>query len=96
MEKDVRCLAQRLRRAQPVAKNPKVAGVITAEIAPQPDVLYLLVENVLAQENALRTAEARIAELSEQVSALPILPPAPASSRGGLLSRVFGRTRGAG
>ncbi|WP_232666539.1 DUF2076 domain-containing protein [Pseudonocardia sp. TRM90224] len=80
-------LADRLRAAQPVAKDPGAAELITSQIATQPDGVYLLVQAVLVQEDALRTAQARIAELSA---------PAPAQqgvASGGLLGSLFGKGR---
>lgn len=59
-------LAERLRQAQPVYKDPEVTDLINRKIAGQPDVLYLLVGAVLMQEDALHNAKARIAELTER------------------------------
>jgi hypothetical protein len=72
-------LANRLRQAHPVAKDPEVAEVIAQHIASQPDSLYLLVQAVLVQEDALRTAQARIAELQ---AAQPAYGAAPAPGYG--------------
>ena len=77
-------LAERLRHAQPASKDPRVEDLIAKKIAPQPDVLYLLVETVLAQENALRIALARNPERSTT-------HPQALTSSGGFLARVFGR-----
>lgn len=81
-------LAQRLRQAQPVAKDPQAAELIAHHVGGRPDALYLLVQAVLVQEDALRTAQARIAELQ----AAPVPAPAPAAG-GGFRSRVFGQHR---
>jgi len=75
-------LANRLRQAHPVAKDPQVAEVIAQHIASQPDSLYLLVQAVLVQEDALRTAQARIAELQAAQPAQPAFGSAPAPGYG--------------
>jgi hypothetical protein len=96
-------LANRLRQAQPVQKDPEAAQLITQYVQAQPDALYLLVQAVLVQEDALRTAQARIAELqAAPPAAAPAFgaapapayapPPAPAGG-GGFMSRVFGQNR---
>ena len=91
-------LAERLRQAQPVPKDPQVADLITRQIAGQADVLYLLVQAVLVQEDALRTAQARITELTERAAAPsePAPAPAPGPTGGGFMSGMFGRGRDAG
>ncbi|WIY01156.1 DUF2076 family protein [Amycolatopsis mongoliensis] len=66
-------LANRLRQAQPVQKDPEAAQLIAQYVQAQPDALYLLVQAVLVQEDALRTAQARITELQAA-------PPAPAAA----------------
>ncbi|HEX8866745.1 MAG TPA: DUF2076 family protein [Lentzea sp.] len=52
-------LANRLRQAHPVPKDPQAAEVIAQYVATQPDALYLLVQTVLVQEEQLRTLQAR-------------------------------------
>ncbi|MGY6655450.1 DUF2076 domain-containing protein [Amycolatopsis sp. TRM77291] len=93
-------LADRLRHAQPVYKDPEVADLITKQIACQADVLYLLVGAVLMQEDALRNAKARIAELTERSTSYSEQygpgPAAPAPPGGGFLSGMFGRGRDTG
>ncbi|OLZ49923.1 DUF2076 domain-containing protein [Amycolatopsis keratiniphila] len=103
-------LAERLRQAQPVYKDPEVADLISRQIAGQPDAMYLLVGAVLMQEDALRNAKTRIAELEHSA---PYQDPygnhrdpyaaqrdpyghAPAQSGGGFLSGMFGRGRDTG
>ena len=95
-------LAERLRQAQPVAKDPQAAELIARSVGAQPDALYLLVQAVLVQEDALRTAQARITELQAAPPAYggsPGHPPAPAYAPqaqpggGGFMSRVFGQNR---
>ena len=82
-------LANRLRQAQPVQKDPQAAELIARHVGSQPDAVYLLVQAVLVQEDALRTAQARIAELQAAQAA----PPVVAAAQGGFMSRVFGQNR---
>ncbi len=94
-------LANRLRQAQPVAKDREVAELIAHHIGGQPDSLYLLVQAVLVQEDALRTAQAQIAQLQAappapgpSFGAAPAYAPAPApAAGGGFMSRMFGQNR---
>lgn len=98
-------LADRLRQAHPVTRDPQAAELIAQHIARQPDSLYLLVQAVLVQEDALRTAQERIARLETAQPApgpafgagpAPAYPPAPAQpGGGGFMSRVFGQNRDA-
>lgn len=57
-------LANRLRQAPAVPQDPQAAELIAQQIASQPNSLYLLVQAVLVQEDALRQAQERIAALS--------------------------------
>ncbi|MGI5127815.1 DUF2076 domain-containing protein [Pseudonocardia sp. CA-107938] len=82
-------LADRLRAAHPAQKDAGAAELITSQIASQADAVYLLVQAVLVQEDALRTAQARIAELSAQA------PAEPRAASGGLLGSLFGMDRAA-
>lgn len=96
-------LANRLRQAQPVQKDPEAAQLITQYVGAQPDALYLLVQAVLVQEDALRTAQARIAELQAappayggtpgHAAAPAYAPPQAQPGGGGFMSRVFGQNR---
>ncbi|WIY00894.1 DUF2076 family protein [Amycolatopsis mongoliensis] len=101
-------LANRLRQAQPVAKDPQVGELIADHIGAQPDALYLLVQAVLVQEDALRTAQARIAGLQAAPPAATTFaqpaygaapapgyapPPAQPAQQGGFMSRMFGQNR---
>jgi hypothetical protein len=54
-------LANRLRQAPPVAQDPQAAELIAQQIASQPNAVYLLVQAVLLQEEALKQAQARTA-----------------------------------
>lgn len=84
-------LAERLRQAQPAQKDAQAAELIARHIASQPDAVYLLAQAVLVQEDALHTAQAKIAELTDRLAATP--PPAPAQTGGGFLSGMFGRSQ---
>jgi len=98
-------LANRLRQAPPVVKDPQVAELIAHHVGTQPDALYLLVQAVLMQEDALRTAQARIAELqAAPPAATSFAQPAygavpapgyapPPAQQGGFMSRMFGQNR---
>ena len=55
--------------AQP--RDPEADRLITQSIARQPGASYLLVQTVLVQEQALKGAQARIAELEAKVAAAP-------------------------
>ncbi|KJK47737.1 hypothetical protein UK23_19490 [Lentzea aerocolonigenes] len=52
-------LANRLRQAPPVLQDREAAELIAQQIACQPNAVYLLVQAVLLQEEALRQAQAR-------------------------------------
>ncbi|MEV6874552.1 DUF2076 family protein [Amycolatopsis sp. NPDC051128] len=88
-------LANRLRQAQPVQKDPEAAQLITQYIQSQPDALYLLVQAVLVQEDALRTAQARIAELQAAPPATaPAFGAAPAPAFGPAPNQAYGAAPG--
>ena len=55
--------------AQP--RDPEADRLIAQSIASQPGAPYLLVQTVLVQEQALKGAQARIAELEAKVAAAP-------------------------
>ncbi|GAB2805176.1 DUF2076 domain-containing protein [Lentzea nigeriaca] len=56
-------LANRLRQAPAVPQDPQAAELIAQQIASQPNSVYLLVQAVLVQEDALRQAQAKIAAM---------------------------------
>lgn len=79
-------LFDRLKSAPRQAKDPEADALIRRGVAEQPDTPYLLVQTVLIQDMALGNAQARIAELEQQVEAAKAAPPAqPTSFLGGLL-----------
>jgi len=81
-------LFERLKAAPRQAKDGDADALIRRGIAEQPDAPYLLTQTVLIQDMALGNAQARIAELEQQVEAAKAAPPAaPTSFLGGLLGR---------
>src|SRR5688572_10585082 len=58
--------------AQP--RDPEAEALISGSVARQPAAPYLLVQTVLVQEQALKVAQERIAELEAKVSAAPATP----------------------
>ncbi len=89
-------LFDRLKAAPAQAKDPEADTLIRQGVAVQPDTPYLLVQTVLIQDMALGSAQARIADLEQQVEAARAAPPAqPTSFLGGLLGRGSVPTAGA-
>lgn len=78
-------LADRIRAAGAPDKDPDAERLIFEQIGRQPDSLYVLVQAVLLQEEALRGSQARIAELEREVESRA--EPAP---RRGFLDSLFG------
>jgi uncharacterized protein len=72
-------LATRLRQAPAVPQDPQAAELIAQQIASQPNSVYLLVQAVLVQEDALRQAQARIAAMGAAHQS-PAFTPNPASA----------------
>ncbi|GAB0104147.1 hypothetical protein JMUB6875_31210 [Nocardia sp. JMUB6875] len=82
-------LAERIRAAQPVAKDPQAAEAVQRLIASQPDALYVLAQAVILQEQALQQAQAQLAELNGQLAQQH----APADRPGGgFLANLFGKS----
>jgi len=81
-------LFERLKAAPRQAKDADADALIRRGVAEQPDAPYLLTQTVLIQDMALANAQARIAELEQQVEAAKAAPPAaPTSFLGSLLGR---------
>jgi uncharacterized protein len=81
-------LFDRLKAAPAQAKDPEADALIRQGVTAQPDTPYLLVQTVLIQDMALGSAQARIADLEQQVEAAKAAPPAqPTSFLGSLLGR---------
>ena len=58
--------------AQP--RDPEAEALISGSVARQPAAPYLLVQTVLVQEQALKAAQERIAELEAKATAAPAAP----------------------
>nr|WP_217344594.1 DUF2076 domain-containing protein [Noviherbaspirillum sp. L7-7A]MBV0878757.1 DUF2076 domain-containing protein [Noviherbaspirillum sp. L7-7A] len=58
-----------LKQAGGVQRDPDADAMINAAVSRQPDAAYLLVQRTLLQDQALETAQARIAELERQAQA---------------------------
>lgn len=56
-----------MRQAQGVQRDPEADAIINDAVSRQPDAAYLLVQRTLLQQQALEAAQARIAELEQQV-----------------------------
>ena len=61
----------RLQQFEAQPRDPEAESLIAASVARQPAAAYLLTQTVLVQEQALKAAEERIAELEAKVSAAP-------------------------
>ena len=81
----VTALLDRLKQQGTQPKDPEADALIRRAMAEQPDAPYYLVQTVLIQDMALRSAESRIAELERQLAqakAAPA-PQQPSSFLGG-------------
>ena len=61
----------RLKQFEGQPRDPEAERLIAGSIGAQPSAPYLLVQTVLVQEQALKGAQARIAELESKVAAAP-------------------------
>ena len=61
-------LFQRLRSSDSVAKDPQALQAIQSQVSALPSAPYLLVQTVLVQEQALKGAQAQIAQLQSQLA----------------------------
>ena len=86
MTPDERALLTRflsdLAQVRGAAKDPEAAALIDQAVARQPDATYLLVQHSLLADQALHTAQERIADLEAQLRA-PVQPAAQSSFLGG-------------
>ncbi|MBI3196717.1 MAG: DUF2076 domain-containing protein [Rhodospirillales bacterium] len=64
----------RLQQFEAQARDPEAEALISSSVARQPAAPYLLVQTVLVQEQALKAAQERIAELEAKVNAAPAAP----------------------
>jgi len=62
-------LFERMRGFGGPEKDPDAEALINAQVRSMPDAPYMLVQSVLVQEQALQTAQGRIAELEAQLRA---------------------------
>ncbi len=90
MTPDERALLTRflsdLAQVRGAAQDPEAAALINQAVASQPDAAYLLVQHSLLADQALHTAQERIADLEDQLRA-PAPQPAQTSFLGGAASR---------
>ncbi len=94
-------LAQ-LTRAQAVTKDPDAQALIARALAKQPDAAYLLVQRALLLEQALKQAQAEIAQLQDQGSSFigggrtwnQSPTPAPGAAAMIVAERAFAEKRG--
>jgi len=61
----------RLQQFEAQPRDPEAEALIAGSVARQPAAPYLLVQTVLVQEQALKVAQERIAELEAKVNAAP-------------------------
>src|SRR6186713_998777 len=61
----------RLQQFEAQPRDPEAESLISGSVARQPAAPYLLVQTVLVQEQALKAAQERIAELEAKVNAAP-------------------------
>jgi len=65
----------RIQQFETQARDPEAEALIASSVARQPAAPYLLIQTVLVQEQALKAAQERIAELEAKVSAAPAAAP---------------------
>ncbi len=80
-------LFDRLKKADTAPKDAAAEQLIRQKTAEVPSSPYLLAQSVLVQEHALQNAQARIADLEQQLSAAK---EGQKGSHGGFLSGLFG------
>lgn len=89
MTPDERDLLQRalsdLQSARPEAKDAEAARMIDAAVRSNPDASYVLVQHAILSDQALRDAQARIADLEQALDARE-----DRRGEGGFLGGVFG------
>ena len=80
-------LLTRLQSTRGQAKDPEADAMIRQAMTQLPDAPYYLVQTVLIQDLSLQNAQGRIAELEQQLAALPAPQQQPTSFLGGLFGR---------
>ena len=89
-------LFDRMRGMGRIDKDLDAEALIHRAVNAHPDSLYIMVQTVLVQENALAQSEQRMRELEEQVERLsPRQPQAQASGGGSFLGGLFGGSKAA-
>lgn len=78
-------LVSRLRQAPPQQRDPEAEAMIADLVRERPDSPYILVQTVLIQDFSLHQAQARIAELEQQLKGQQ-----GSQESGGFLSAIFG------
>lgn len=66
-----------LDQARGIDKNPEADGLITQALSRNPDAAYLLVQHAIVSDQSLHAAQARIAELEQQLNMLTPTPATP-------------------
>lgn len=91
-------LADAVRNAAPIQKDPEAAQLISQLVGSQPDALYFLVQTVLLQKEALAAQQAQPAPATGASSAAPAAPPASPRSeeQRGRWGGLFGSRRQSG
>ena len=80
-------LVTRLRQAPQQQRDSEAASMIDDLVRERPDVPYALAQTVIIQDYSLHQAQARIAELEQQ------LQPQQGHQEGGFLSAIFGSSK---
>ncbi len=76
-----------LARSRPQAKDAEAANQIEASLRANPDAAYVLVQHAILADHALQDAQARIAELEDQLRGAPPQEP----QQPGFLGALFGK-----
>jgi hypothetical protein len=79
-------LVDRVRQSPQQQRDPEAEAIIGDLVRQRPDAPYVLAQTVLVQDYALHQAQARIAELEQQLKGQQ-------SNHGGFLSSIFGSGR---
>jgi hypothetical protein len=84
-------LAESVRNAAPIQKDPEAAQLINQLIGTQPDALYFLVQTVLVQKEALTGQQnAAAGSTAFPGGPQPAVPPQPAPEQRGRWGGLFG------
>jgi hypothetical protein len=83
-------LADSVRNAAPIQKDPEAAQLIGQLIGTQPDALYFLVQTVLVQKEALAAQQNTAGAAAFPAAPQPAVAPGPAQEQRGRWSGLFG------